>query len=143
MFTTHYLASIATPFYSRIVASSSSHFSHEFLRRRGKREGAPRCSTQRTRGPNKEILDKSREVFAVRRSCLHYSCEYVRLSRSSFLSFCLVASVPFGPPALLASLCRRRTFGILLLRIRRFCVSRSKECRTFLRIWKLFTRFVP
>lgn len=87
-------------------------------RRRGKKGRCSQVFHTTDSRPNKEILDKSREVFAVRRSCLHYSREYVRLSRSSFL-FPPRCVHPFRPPALLESLCGRRTFGILLLRIRR------------------------
>lgn len=90
---------IAALFESHCSILASSHhgainfFFPRVLRTGGKRKGVPRCSTADSCGPNKEILDKSREVFAVQRSCLHYSRASVFGYLVPRFSFHLVASV--------------------------------------------------
>lgn len=69
------------PFHSCIVASSNNHFSHVVYRegeeKKAKEFPGVLHTTDSYTYPNKEILDKSRKVFAVRWSCLHYSRECV------------------------------------------------------------------
>lgn len=105
-------------------ASSSNHFSVSIANERKKERSSPGVPL-RTRGPNKEILDKSREVFAVR-PCLHYSRASVFGYLVPRFSFHLVASVSSNLLPL-ESLRRPRTFGILLLRIRRSTVNQPER----------------
>lgn len=77
------------PFYFCVVASSSGHFSHEYATRERKKGRSSQVFRNGVVRPNKEILDKSREVFAVRRSCLHYSREYSFGYLALRFSFCL------------------------------------------------------